>query len=69
MKKELNKVAGYRAMLSLNQYEVAEKLGITPQSYSKKERGVTSFTDEEKQKIKDMCLPHFPDITIDEIFF
>lgn len=69
MVKELNKVAGYRAMLSLDQYEMAQKLGITPQAYSKKERGITAFNDEEKKIIKEMLLPHFPNITIDDIFF
>ncbi|MCW6675530.1 helix-turn-helix domain-containing protein [Aerococcaceae bacterium NML171108] len=56
-------------MLSLDQYEMAKKLGITPQAYSKKERGLTAFNDEEKKTIKEMLLPHFPNITIDEIFF
>ncbi|MCW6652570.1 transcriptional regulator [Aerococcaceae bacterium NML191292] len=69
MLKSLNKIAGYRAMLSLDQYEMANKLGITPQAYSKKERGLTAFNDEEKKTIKEMLLPHFPNITIDEIFF
>lgn len=69
MSVDLNKVAGYRAMLSLDQYEMADKLGITPQAYSRKERGITAFNDDEKKTVKEMLLPHFPDITIDEIFF
>lgn len=65
----VNKVKGYRTMLGVTQKELAKKLNITIQSISNKERGVTSFTDKEKIIIKTMLEPHFPNITIDEIFF
>ena len=64
-----NKVKGYRAMLGITQKELASRLNVTIQSISNKERGVTAFTDREKVLIKAMLEPHFPKITIDEIFF
>jgi len=64
-----NKVRGYRNMLGITQAELADILEVTTQSISNKERGETPFTDKEKKEIKDMLLPHFPDITIDHIFF
>lgn len=64
-----NKVKGYRAMLGITQKELADRLGVTIQSVSNKERGITAFTDNEKVVIKKMLEPHFPHITIDEIFF
>lgn len=67
--KKINKIAGYRANLSLTQVEMADYLNILPQSYSNKERGETAFKDSEKIKIKNLLLPHFPGITIDDIFF
>ena len=68
-KKQLNKVAGYRVMLGLNQTELGKYLGITKQAYSNKETGRNSFSDKEKIMIKDLVSKHIPDITIDNIFF
>lgn len=69
IKKNINKIAGYRAMLEMTQKQMADHLGILPQSYSNKERGETPFKDKEKRKIKELLTPYFPEITIDEIFF
>lgn len=69
LEKKINKIAGYRGMLGMTQKQIASYLGILPQSYSNKERGETAFKDEEKQKIKELLKPYFPDITIDDIFF
>lgn len=69
MMKIINKVAGYRAMLGMNQKEMADFLDITPQSYNMKENKKRSFTDNEKLKIKNLLLDHFDEITIDDIFF
>ncbi|MGB7472506.1 helix-turn-helix transcriptional regulator [Trichococcus sp.] len=66
---KINKIAGYRAMLGLTQEQMGAKLGISKQQYSPKERGKLPFNDREKQAMKDVLLPYFPDITIDEIFF
>ena len=49
--------------------QMADYLGITPQSYSNKERKETAFNDAEKKKIKELLNSYFPSITIDEIFF
>ncbi len=63
------KIKGYRNMLNLTQTELGKELGLTKQSYSNKERGKREFTDKEKKKMKDLLLPIFPDVTIDDIFF
>lgn len=65
----MNLVAGYRKMLGMTQNEMAEKLGISKQSYYKKENKKVSFTDQEKILFKNMLVPLFPSITIDDIFF
>ena len=65
----IKRIVGYRKMLGLNQKEMAEKLNISVQSYSKKELGKTAFKDTEKVLIKKMLEPIFPQITIDEIFY
>lgn len=69
VEKNINKVAGYRAMLGMTQAEIANYLDMLPQSYSNKERGKTAFKDSEKIKIKELLLPYFPEITIEDIFF
>ncbi|MCD8899431.1 helix-turn-helix domain-containing protein [Staphylococcus gallinarum] len=65
----INKVAGYRKMLGLSQIELATKMKISAQAYSQKENGNVPFKDAEKVLFKNMLLPYFPSITIDEIFF
>ena len=63
------KVRGYRVMLGKTQKEMAEIFNISKQAYSAKERGESRFSNEEMVTIKEMLLPMFPGITIDEIFF
>lgn len=63
------KVRGYRVMLGKTQKEMAEIFNISKQAYSAKERGNSRFSNEEMVTIKEMLLPMFPGITIDEIFF
>lgn len=65
----MNRVAGYRKMLGMTQMQMAKEFGISKQSYHLKEKGKTSFSDNEKVKFKILLMPLFPDITIDEIFF
>lgn len=65
----MNKVVGYRNMLSMTQTDMANYLGISLQAYWNKEHGKTPFSDQEKVMIKKILLPIFPDITIDAIFF
>lgn len=64
-----NKVKGYRTMLGLTQKDLAELLDLSSQSVSNKERGFTSFTDEEKVVFRELVKDIIPDITIDEIFY
>lgn len=64
-----NKVKGYRIMLGLTQQEVANKLNISISSYINKESGRTAFKDNEKMSFKDLLLPYFPNISLEEIFF
>lgn len=63
------KVKGYRVMLGKTQQDMANLFGITKQAYSAKERGVSRFSDNEMIAIKNMLLPLFPEITIDQIFY
>lgn len=67
--KARTKVKGYRVMLGITQEELAKNFGISKQAYSAKERGLTRFTNKEMIAIKELLLPLFPGITIDEIFF
>lgn len=66
---KINKVAGYRRMLGMTQKEIASYLDITSQSYSNKERGRTSFNDQEKMKLKKLFNKIDNKFTIGEIFF
>lgn len=63
------KVSNYRQFLGYTQEEIAKEFNISMQAYSRKERGETPFNDQEKIKFKKMLEPHFPNITIDAIFF
>ena len=67
--KQRTKVRGYRVMLGETQKDMAELFEISKQAYSAKERGETRFSEKEMLSIKEMLLPIFPGITIDEIFF
>lgn len=46
-----SKIKGVRAGFGYTQKYMAEQLGIEPDSYSKKERGLIRFTLPEKQKL------------------
>lgn len=65
----LNKIAGYRKMLGMTQQDMAKKMNISRQTYSLKENGKISFSDNEKVILKELLMQIFPKITIDEIFF
>ena len=64
-----NKVRGYRMMLGMSQQQMGIELGISKQSYYKKEKGISQFKDIEKVRFKELLKSLFPDITIDDIFF
>lgn len=64
-----NKIAGYRAMLGLNQTQVAKCLGISVQSYNAKENGKRQFKDNEKIILLELFQQVEPTLTIDSLFF
>nr|WP_240186068.1 transcriptional regulator [Enterococcus faecalis] len=65
----VNRIAGYRKMLGKTQADMAKIFKISTQAYWQKEKRIISFSDEEKMLFKKMLQVHFPNITIDEIFF
>lgn len=65
----MNKIKGFRVMLGFKQEDVAKHFGITKQAYSKKERGLTPFSDKEKIIFKDLVSAIAPDETVGSIFF
>ncbi|MCW6676770.1 hypothetical protein NHG35_04700 [Aerococcaceae bacterium NML180378] len=62
-------IAKLRRYKGLTQAEMGKFLGISLQSYYKKEKGVTPFSDKEKIMLKELFSKDFPHLTIDEIFF
>ena len=69
MEIKYNKLAGIRATLGMNQTELANKIGMTKQTYCRKENGQAQFKDEEKIAIKEIFSEYYKGITIDDIFF
>lgn len=65
----LNKIKGYRTMLGFTQSDMANKLGISKQSYWLKERGKTPFNDNDKIIILNIFKRIDPNLTIDTLFF
>lgn len=65
----MNEVAKMRRYKGLTQTDVSKILGVSLQSYYRKEKGKTPFTDSEKVTLKELFIEDFPEITIDEIFF
>ena len=60
----LRKLRGLRAEYGLTQEEVAKKIGISTNSYNRKERGKRKFTLIEAKKLADLF-----DVSIEDIFF
>ena len=65
----MNKVKGLRVMLGKTQEDMAFVFNITKQAYSKKERGITQFSDKEKVIFKELVSVVAPDETVGSIFF
>ena len=65
----MEKIRQLRRYYGLTQTNMANILGVSLQTYWKKEKGETAFNDTEKQKIKDLFSKDFPNITIDDLFF
>lgn len=66
---ELNSVSKFRRFKGLTQTDVANMLGISLQSYSRKELEKVPFNDNEKIFILNLFKKEFPELTIDELFF
>lgn len=56
-------------MLGKTQKEMANILNISSQSYHNKENGSVEFRDSEKIVFKNLVKEHFPNITLEDIFF
>lgn len=65
----MSKVKGYRVMMNFTQQQMADRLNISRQSYSEKERGNIPFKDDEKLFLKKLFLTIDENITIDSLFF
>lgn len=62
--------AGYRKLIGLTQKELADIFEVSVQSISRKENGITPYTDKEKKIFRNLIREKaIPNITIDEIFF
>lgn len=66
---KLNKITGYRKMLSLTQNDMAKLSGISLSSYNKREKGRIEFSDKQKIIICDVITRHFPNENIESLFF
>lgn len=65
----MNLVKKVRKFKGYTQSDMATYLGISLQSYYRKENMKLRFNDNEKVKIKKLFNEDFPDLTIDKIFF
>ena len=62
--------AGYRRLIGMTQKDLAKLFGVSVQSISRKEKGLSPYTDEEKIILRDLVRNKaIPNITIDSIFF
>lgn len=64
-----DKLPAYRKLIGLKQTEMAEKIRITPTTYSKKESGKSDFTETEMVLITKIIKEKIPDVTMDDIFY
>ena len=62
--KQKRKLKSLRVLAGLSQQDMAEELGLTRETYCKKENGRDSFSLEEAKHLAD-----FFEGTVDEIFF
>lgn len=66
---KMSEVAKLRRYKGLTQTDVSKILGVSLQSYYRKEKGKTPFTDNEKVMLKELFIEDFPEISIDTLFF
>lgn len=65
----MNKLKVLRMLAGYKQQEIADMLGITVQSYSKRELGKVPFKDTEKVIFMNLIAETSPDETIESVFF
>lgn len=63
------KLASLRTLYKINQSVLAEVIGVTINTFSSKERGVTAFTQQEMILITNHFKRFDSNITMDDIFF
>lgn len=63
------KLASLRTLYNINQVILAELIGVSVNTYSSKERGVTAFVQREMIAITNFFRKFELDITMDDIFF
>ena len=63
------KLASLRTLYKINQSVLAEVIGVTINTFSSKERGVTAFTQQEMILITNHFKQFDSNITMDDIFF
>ena len=63
------KMASLRTLYKINQSVLAEVIGVTINTFSSKERGVTAFTQQEMILITNHFKQFDSNITMDDIFF
>jgi DNA-binding XRE family transcriptional regulator len=65
----MNRIIGYRNMIGLTQKEMAKELSVSEGTYRNKEKGKSSFKDNEMEIFLKLVRREFPSVTIDDIFF
>lgn len=69
MKVNKNLIKGYRVALGFTQSQMAEKLSLSTNSYSDKEKGKRTFTATEIKKYCEILEDNKIDVDVKEIFF
>lgn len=65
----VNKIKGYRNMLSMSQLEMSKKLNISETTYRNKENGKGVFNSKEMKLFVDLLKMKGIDEKVDSIFF
>lgn len=64
------KIIGYRSMLGMTQNEMAKQLGVSENTYRKKEHGKVPFKDFEMEKFQEVIVERTGiNVSISDIFF
>lgn len=63
------KLASLRTLYEVNQSSLATVIGVSVNTFSSKERGITNFTQPEMIKITKFFKNYNSNVTMDDIFF